>query len=151
MWFSSGSCGLIVVLYQVAGVLPAQTYDRSWPFGDLRLKGLSLGVRTPMYPYVALRPTYRENSHADHTWRQHSHQTASFKVLEAPPVWTELPDIAGAPVRDDIAADINGWRARRTKHHETSVLIRCAHAPVRRLHVRWAVPRLPTKRRVNSL
>jgi hypothetical protein len=31
MWFSSGSCGLIVVLYQVAGVLPAQTYDRSWP------------------------------------------------------------------------------------------------------------------------
>jgi hypothetical protein len=31
MWFSSGSCGFIVVLYQVAGVLPAQTYDRSWP------------------------------------------------------------------------------------------------------------------------
>jgi len=27
-----------------------------------------------MYPYVALRcPTYRENSHANHTWRQHSH------------------------------------------------------------------------------
>jgi hypothetical protein len=24
MWFSSGSCGLIVVLYQVAGVLPAR-------------------------------------------------------------------------------------------------------------------------------
>jgi hypothetical protein len=27
MWFSSGSRGLIVVLYQVAGVLPAQRHD----------------------------------------------------------------------------------------------------------------------------
>jgi hypothetical protein len=45
MWFSSGSCGLIVVLYQVAGVLPAQTYDRSWAeagpseFPVIHLKG----------------------------------------------------------------------------------------------------------------
>jgi hypothetical protein len=35
----------------------------------LRLKGSSPALRTPMYPYVALRrPTYRENSHANHTW-----------------------------------------------------------------------------------
>jgi hypothetical protein len=32
-----------------------------------------------MYPYVALRGlTYRENSHANHTWHPHSHQTACF-------------------------------------------------------------------------
>jgi hypothetical protein len=61
MWFSSGSCGLIVVLYQVAGVLPAQTYDRSWPAGDLRLKGLTPGLRTPMYPYVAYAPHTAKN------------------------------------------------------------------------------------------
>jgi hypothetical protein len=44
--------------------------------------------RTSMYPYVALRgPTYRENSHANHTWHQHSHQTACLKGSEASPVW----------------------------------------------------------------
>ena len=38
-----------------------------------------------MYPYVALRcPTYRENSHANHTWHPPSHQTACFKGSEAP-------------------------------------------------------------------
>ena len=41
-----------------------------------------------MYPYLALRgPTYRENSHANHTWHQHSHQIACFKDSEALPVW----------------------------------------------------------------
>jgi hypothetical protein len=35
--------------------------DSSWPLGDLRLKGLNPGLRTPMCPYVALRfPTYPE-------------------------------------------------------------------------------------------
>jgi len=48
--------------------------------GDRRLKGWSPGSRISMYPYVALRgPTYRENSHASHTWHQHAHQTACFK------------------------------------------------------------------------
>jgi hypothetical protein len=32
-----------------------------------------------MYPYVALRcPTYRENSHANHTWHQHLARTRLF-------------------------------------------------------------------------
>jgi len=38
-----------------------------------------------MHPYVGLRgPTYRENSHAKHTWHQHSHETACFVVPETP-------------------------------------------------------------------
>ncbi len=73
-------------------VTPASIPSRSVRFGEspsvrrmpaigrsetLRLKGLSPGLRTPMYPYLALRcPIYRENSHANHTWRQHSHETA---------------------------------------------------------------------------
>src|SRR5882724_6488534 len=37
---------------------------------------------------VSLRgPTYRENSHADHTWHSPSRQTACFQAPEAPPVW----------------------------------------------------------------
>src|SRR5258708_35892169 len=66
------------------------------PFGDLRLNGLSPGlVRIPMYPYVALRcPTYRENSHANHTWHQPSHQTACFKGSEAPSLWVRFPSPA---------------------------------------------------------
>ena len=48
-----------------------------------------------MYPYVALRgPTYRENSHANHTWRQHSHKTACFVDSEAPSVWVRFPSPA---------------------------------------------------------
>jgi hypothetical protein len=36
--------------------------------GDRRLKGWSPGSRISMYPHVTLRgPTYRENSHANHT------------------------------------------------------------------------------------
>src|ERR1700733_9251527 len=39
-----------------------------WPFGDLRLKGMSPGLRTPMYPYVALRcPTYRVETTQDNS------------------------------------------------------------------------------------
>jgi hypothetical protein len=44
MWFSSGSCGLIVVLYQVAGVLPAQTYDRSWPGSRLTTQPFTIDI-----------------------------------------------------------------------------------------------------------
>jgi hypothetical protein len=61
----------------------------------LRLEGLSPGLRTPMYPYVALRcPTYRDNSHANHTWRQHSHETACFLVPAAPSLWVRFPSPA---------------------------------------------------------
>jgi hypothetical protein len=48
-----------------------------------------------MYPYVALRdPTYREKSHANHTWHPHSHQTTCFKDSEALPVWVRFPSPA---------------------------------------------------------
>jgi len=41
---------------------------------ETKLKALNPGLRTPMYPYVALRcPTYRENSHANHTWNPQLH------------------------------------------------------------------------------
>lgn len=40
MWFGLRSCRPIVVLYQVAGVLPAQTPDRSWPEGDTNLRAV---------------------------------------------------------------------------------------------------------------
>src|ERR1700679_3352271 len=65
------------------------------PFGDLRLKGMSPGLRTPMYPYVALRcPTYREKSHANHTWHQHSHETACSLAPAAPSPWVRFPSPA---------------------------------------------------------
>src|ERR1700730_359183 len=48
-----------------------------------------------MYPYVALRcPTYRENSHANHTWHQRSHETACFLVPAAPSPWVRFPSPA---------------------------------------------------------
>src|ERR1700677_5303788 len=69
-----------------------------WPFGDLRLKGMSPGLRTPMYPYVALRcPTYREKSHANHTWHLRSHETACFLVPAAPSPWVRFPSPAPLP------------------------------------------------------
>src|ERR1700722_15003965 len=69
--------------------------DRKWPFGDLRLKGMSPGLRTPMYPYVALRcPTYRENSHANHTWHRPPHKTAYFHGSELSSPWVRFPSPA---------------------------------------------------------
>jgi hypothetical protein len=48
-----------------------------------------------MYPYVALRcPTYREKSHANHTWHQRSHETACFLVPDAPSLWVRFPSPA---------------------------------------------------------
>jgi hypothetical protein len=39
-----------------------------------------------MYPYVALRgPTYRENSHANHTWHWHSTKPLVSKVRNVRP------------------------------------------------------------------
>jgi hypothetical protein len=48
-----------------------------------------------MCRYVALRgPTYRENSHANHTWCWHSRQTACFKGPEPPSLWVRFPSPA---------------------------------------------------------
>jgi hypothetical protein len=55
-----------------------------WPLAvqSRRLKGWSPGSRTSMYPYVASRgPTYRENSHASHTWYPSSRQTVVGRKL----------------------------------------------------------------------
>ena len=42
-------------------------------------------------------PTCLENSHANHTWHQHSHQTACFKGSEANSPWVRFP--SPAPLR----------------------------------------------------
>jgi hypothetical protein len=48
-----------------------------------------------MYPYAALRcPTYRENSHANHTWHPPSRQIACFEGSEEMPVWVRFPSPA---------------------------------------------------------
>src|ERR1700679_14562 len=63
--------------------------NRYWPFRDQteRLQ--------PMYPYVALRsPTYRENSHANHTRNPQARQSACFSAPAAPPVWVRFPSPA---------------------------------------------------------
>ena len=74
---------------QVHHILPLETLTNT-----LR----EMWTRTRMYPYVALRgPTYRENSHANHTWHQSSHQIACFKASEAPPAWVRFP--SPAPLR----------------------------------------------------
>jgi hypothetical protein len=66
--------------------------DGYWPFRD---QTESLELRTPMYPYVALCcPTYRENSHANRTWRQHSHETARLVIPGAPSPWVRFPSPA---------------------------------------------------------
>jgi hypothetical protein len=48
-----------------------------------------------MYLYVALRgPTYREDSHANHTWYPQSGQAACFQDSEAPSLWVRFPSPA---------------------------------------------------------
>jgi hypothetical protein len=55
-----------------------------------------------MYPYAAPRcPTYRQNSHANHTWHSPSRQTACFLVPEAPSPWVRFPS----------PAPLSGWRS----------------------------------------
>src|ERR1700732_4073193 len=87
-------------------------YLRFWPFSDLRLKSLTPALRTPLYPYVALPgPTYRENSHANHTWDSPSRQSACFSAPEAPPVWVRFP--SPAPLQDYVlpCPRLDGLRA----------------------------------------
>lgn len=58
-----------------------------------------------MYPYLALRgPTYRENSHANHTRHPPSHKTACFQGSELPSPWLRFP----------IARSISGHRRPTT-------------------------------------
>jgi len=87
------------------------------PIGDPQLKGSSQGLRTPMYPYVALRgPTYHENSHANHTWHPQSHQTACSTDSEAPPVWVRFPSPAPLPAIAGQCQPMqcqDAWRAVR--------------------------------------
>ena len=46
-------------------------------------------------PHMSLCcPTYRENSHANHTWHHRSHQTTCFKGSEAPSLWVRFPSPA---------------------------------------------------------
>ena len=64
-----------------------------------------------MYPYAALRcTTYRENSHANHTWHPPSHQIASFEGSEEMPVWVRFP--SPAPLCPLMA----GSEHRRMRH-----------------------------------
>ena len=75
----------------VVGKLPSTR----GPIGDTQLGGSKPRLCQPMYPYATLRsPTYRENSHANHTWQPQSYQTACFKGSEAPPVWVRFPSPA---------------------------------------------------------
>src|SRR5580698_68203 len=61
----------------------------------LRTERAEVGSCTSMSPCVASRcPTYRENSHANHTWHPHSHQTACFKGSAAPSLWVRFPSPA---------------------------------------------------------
>src|ERR1700722_11605112 len=47
---------------------------------------------------VSLRcPTYRENSHANHTWDPRLRQSACFSAPEAPPAWVRFPSPAPLP------------------------------------------------------
>src|ERR1700677_4788072 len=46
------------------------------------MRSQNAASRASMCPFIALRcPTYRENSHANHTWHQHTQETACFIVL----------------------------------------------------------------------
>jgi hypothetical protein len=65
------------------------------PVGDLQLVGSRPRLCQPMYPYATLRgPTYRENSHANHTWRPSSRHTACFQAPNAPSVRVRFPSPA---------------------------------------------------------
>jgi hypothetical protein len=45
-----------------------------------------MGSHTSMYPYVAVRgPTYRENSHANHTWNRNRTKPLVLKAWKRRP------------------------------------------------------------------
>jgi hypothetical protein len=66
-----------------------------WPDRRPTTRRLEPGTSPVEYLHVALRgPTYRENSHANHTWHSPSRQTACFQEPVAPPVWVRFPSPA---------------------------------------------------------
>src|SRR5216684_4666560 len=74
---------------------------------------LEPGISHIEYPHVARRgPTYRENSHAHHTWRPSSHQTPCFQAPQAPPVWVRFP--SPAPI-------IDPWSSREIQGRSQAV------------------------------
>ena len=76
----------------------ACAYDHLWPVQRRTAETPKPGLCAPMYPYVAVRgPTYRENSHANHTWNPQLHRTACFKASEATSVWVRFPSPAPKP------------------------------------------------------
>jgi hypothetical protein len=101
---------------------------------DPRLK-LEPEVRTSVYPYVALRgPTYRENSHANHTWQWHSHETACSLVPEVPSPWVRFPSPAplsgdARPGLQDSGQDIDpmGKSWESTPRGRRSRVMRCPY------------------------
>jgi hypothetical protein len=67
---------------------------------DTTTERVEFGSRTSMYPYAALRcPTYRENSHANHTWHQNPQETACFIVPAVPSPWVRFPSPAPLPFK----------------------------------------------------
>jgi hypothetical protein len=69
---------------RISGRRSSLTLIAASPVKDLLLPG----SRAPMYPYIAVHgPTYRENSHANHTWNPPSRQSACFSARNVPSVW----------------------------------------------------------------
>jgi hypothetical protein len=101
-----------------------------------------------MYRYLTLRcPTYRENSHANHTWRQHSRQTACFKGSEARSSWVRFP--SPAPLLDwpQDPVGTRGWGQHVDpvgKCWERASILRRSRV-LRRAHVAPAFTRTVTR------
>jgi hypothetical protein len=98
-----------------------------------------------MYPYVALRgPTYRENSHANHTWHPQSHEIHCFEGSEEMPVWVRFPSPAPLFV---VCVSLRCPRVRLSvspSSHSldaaTSSLDRMRRSALRRVRSRWSHP-----------
>ncbi len=76
---------------RISGRRSSLTLIAASPVRDLLLPG----SRAPMYPYVAVHgPTYRENSHANHTWSPPSRQSVCFSARNVPSVWVRFPSPA---------------------------------------------------------
>src|SRR6266403_2067689 len=99
-----------------------------------------------MYPYVALHgPTYRENSHANHTWHRQSHQSACFKGPDPSSVWVRFP----SPLHFSLSGVSLCCPRRRlgllpSSHSldaaTTVPLIECVDRPLGRVRSLWSHP-----------
>jgi hypothetical protein len=87
--------------------------------------------RKPSDCRVALRcPTYRENSHANHTWHQHPQETSCFIVPAAPSPWVRFRSFAPLFV-------VSRWPLSWARHSRGSPFPRprCAPIPVARFGI----------------